>query len=178
LLRQYQVGNPCTRQAGINSGQLVHHYNDCPLILVNSLICSFVLFLLYTLCYALFRDIAHLLSTIHDSRLRFKFLIVALTRPRIVALHAHSPTMAIFVDLGDEDNEPQQDGQPPLWNGLVDANAVKPAPVTAATSSLPGNAGIGHIGHAVGNQREEAHGLAVGEDLNQNSMTQALGCYP
>jgi hypothetical protein len=89
--------------------------------------------------------------------------------------------MAIFVDLGDEDNEPQQDGQPPLWNGLVDANAVKPAPVTAATSSLPGdggNGGIGHIGHAVGNQREEAHGLAVGEDLNQNSMTQALGCYP
>lgn len=85
--------------------------------------------------------------------------------------------MAIFVDLDDEDNEPQQDGQPPLWNGLADAHAVKP-PVTAASSSLPGDGGIGHISHAVGNQHEEVHGLAIEGHLNQNSMTQALGCYP
>jgi hypothetical protein len=86
--------------------------------------------------------------------------------------------MAIFVDLGDEDNESQQDGQPPLWNGLADADAVKPAPITATSSGLSGGGGIGHASHAAGNQREEAHGLAVGEGLNQNSMTQALGCYP
>ena len=88
--------------------------------------------------------------------------------------------MAVFVDLDEEDGEPRQDGQPP-WNGPVDA--VKPVPVlVAAASSIPlgnGNDGVspGTI-NATARQREEAHGLAVRESLNQNSMTQALGCYP
>lgn len=77
--------------------------------------------------------------------------------------------MAVFVDLGDEDNESHQNGQPPLWNCPVDA--LKPVPVTAVSSGLSGNGNTG-------NQREEARGLAVGRALNRSFMTQALGCYP
>ncbi|KAK4241415.1 hypothetical protein C8A03DRAFT_30391 [Achaetomium macrosporum] len=79
--------------------------------------------------------------------------------------------MAVFVDLGEEENDPQQNGHS-LWNGRVDA--VKPVPVTAASCSLPGDSSI----NTTDKQREEAHGLAVRENLNRNSMTQALGCYP
>jgi hypothetical protein len=83
--------------------------------------------------------------------------------------------MAVFVDLGEEDNDPPQDGQP-VWHGPVDA--VKPVPVTAASSGFPVEDGAGSTSNAAGKQPEEAHGLAVGENLNRNSMTQALGCYP
>ncbi|KAK4152912.1 hypothetical protein C8A00DRAFT_15835 [Chaetomidium leptoderma] len=83
--------------------------------------------------------------------------------------------MAVFVDLDEEDNDPRQDGQP-LWNGLVDA--VKPAPGTAASSSLPGDSSISGTSNAADKQREKAHGLAVGENLNWIPMAQALGCYP
>jgi hypothetical protein len=82
--------------------------------------------------------------------------------------------MAVFVDLGEEENDPQQDGRP-LWPSRVDA--VKPMLVTAAVAggSLPGaDSDI----NTPDKQREEAHGLAVRENLNRNSMTQALGCYP
>jgi hypothetical protein len=81
--------------------------------------------------------------------------------------------MAVFVDLDEEDNEPPQDGQP--WNGPIDA--VKPVPVARASLGLSGSGGAS-TSNAAGMQREEAHGPAVGESLNQNSMTQALGCYP
>jgi hypothetical protein len=87
--------------------------------------------------------------------------------------------MAVFVDLGDEDNGPREDGQP-VWNGPVDPLKPVPVPVpvpaaAAASGSLPPD-GI-NAGNT-GKQREEAHGLAVRESLNNNSMTQALGCYP
>ena len=86
--------------------------------------------------------------------------------------------MAVFVDLDEEDGEPRQDGQPP-WTGPV--AAVKPVPVlVAATSSIPlgnGNGGASTV-NAAAKQREEGNGPAVRESLNQNSMTQALGCYP
>lgn len=80
--------------------------------------------------------------------------------------------MAVFVDLGDEDNEPPQDGQP-VWTGSIDP--VKPVPVAAASGSLPA-ADINTSD--TGKRHGEAHGLAVRESLNNNSMTQALGCYP
>ena len=82
--------------------------------------------------------------------------------------------MAVFVDLDEEDHEPPQDGKQP-WNGPIDA--VKPVPLTTASLGLPGSGGTS-TSNAEGKQREEAHGPAVGESLNQNSMTQALGCYP
>ncbi|KAK4104656.1 hypothetical protein N658DRAFT_418362 [Parathielavia hyrcaniae] len=69
--------------------------------------------------------------------------------------------MAVFVDLGEEDGRP-------VWHGPVDA--VKPMPVTAAASNA--------IGEQKQQRREEAQGRAVAENLNRNSMTQALGCYP
>ena len=81
--------------------------------------------------------------------------------------------MAVFVDLDEEDHEPPQDGKP--WNGPIDA--VKPVPATTASLGLPGDGGTSPS-NAAGKQRGEAHGPAVGESLNQNSMTQALGCYP
>lgn len=82
--------------------------------------------------------------------------------------------MAVFVDLGEDDNECPQEGQP-VWNSPIDA--LKPVPVSAAGLSLPGDGGIGP-GNAMWKEREEAHGLAARENPNQNSMTQALGCYP
>ncbi|KAK4127324.1 hypothetical protein N657DRAFT_677958 [Parathielavia appendiculata] len=86
--------------------------------------------------------------------------------------------MAVFVDLGEEDGEPPHNGQP-VWHGLVDA--VKPVPVTAAASSgFPVDGGAGDTRNITGKQQqhEEAQGRAVAENLNRNSMTQALGCYP
>lgn len=83
--------------------------------------------------------------------------------------------MAVFVDLGDEDQDPRQDGQP-VWNGPVDpVKPMPPMPVAAACGSFPAG---GINASDTGNQHEEAHGLAVRESLNNNSMTQALGCYP
>ncbi len=87
--------------------------------------------------------------------------------------------MAVFVDLDEEEGEPRQDGQP-AWNGPVDA--VKPVPVlVAAASSIPLGNGNGGVSPGITNataKREGAHEPAVRESLNQNSMTQALGCYP
>ena len=82
--------------------------------------------------------------------------------------------MAVFVDLSDEENDAQPDGQQP-WNGGP-ADAVKPIPVlvAAAASGISTGDGTG----TETKQREEAHGLVVKETLNQNSTTQALGCYP
>ncbi|KAK3296863.1 uncharacterized protein B0H64DRAFT_372295 [Chaetomium fimeti] len=82
--------------------------------------------------------------------------------------------MAVFVDLGEDDSESPQDNQP-MWNGVVDA--VKPVPIPAASLGLPGDGGVG-TGNVAWNTQEEAHGIAARENPNQNSMTQALGCYP
>jgi hypothetical protein len=82
--------------------------------------------------------------------------------------------MAVFVDLGDEDNDPPQDGQP-VWTGPVDPVKPVPVPVAAASGSLPAD---GIRPGDTGKQHEAAPGLAVRESLNNNSMTQALGCYP
>jgi hypothetical protein len=82
--------------------------------------------------------------------------------------------MAVFVDLGEDDSESPQDNQP-MWNGVVDA--VKPVPIPAASLGLPGDGGVG-AGNVAWNTQEEAHGIAARENPNQNSMTQALGCYP
>ncbi|KAK1760542.1 hypothetical protein QBC47DRAFT_367434 [Echria macrotheca] len=68
--------------------------------------------------------------------------------------------MAVFVDLDEEEDEKRQNGQLPL-------DAVKAAAVTEVVASK-----------GTGKDREEAHGLAVRDDPNRNSMTQALGCYP
>ncbi|KAK3326355.1 hypothetical protein B0H66DRAFT_550738 [Apodospora peruviana] len=91
--------------------------------------------------------------------------------------------MAVFVDLDDEDIDPPQDGQPPRWNGTTKAidDAVKAAAKAAAAirpnvvnGMLPNDVGSG-----IGSGSEEApNGLAVRENPNWNSMTQALGCYP
>jgi hypothetical protein len=83
--------------------------------------------------------------------------------------------MAIFVDLGEEDDESHQEGQQP-WSGPIDA--VKPVPVAAASIHLPGDSGFGIPGHAADRRHEHAHEPAARQNLNQNSMTQALGCYP
>lgn len=85
--------------------------------------------------------------------------------------------MAIFVDLGEEENEneSQQNGQQP-WHGPVDA--VKPVPMTAAGIHLPGDGSFGSPGHAADRQHKEACEPAARENPNRNSMTQALGCYP
>jgi len=82
--------------------------------------------------------------------------------------------MAVFVDLGEDDNESPQEGQP-MWNGPIDA--LKPVPVSTAGLSFSSDGGIG-TGNATKKEGEEAHGLAPRENPNQNSMTQALGCYP
>ncbi|KAL2138008.1 hypothetical protein VTI28DRAFT_7668 [Corynascus sepedonium] len=83
--------------------------------------------------------------------------------------------MAVFVNLEAEDSDAPQDAKP-QWHGPVDA--VKPLPVTTASSSLLGERVTNSTNNAVGKQYEEAHEPATGEDLNRNSMTQALGCYP
>jgi hypothetical protein len=82
--------------------------------------------------------------------------------------------MAVFVDLGEDDNESPQDSQP-MWNGPIDV--VKPVPIPAASLGLPRDGGI-DAGNVAWKTHEEAHGLAARENPNQNSMTQALGCYP
>jgi len=82
--------------------------------------------------------------------------------------------MAVFVDLGEEDGEPPQDGKP-QWHGI---DALKPVPASAASLGVPGDGVTGIHGNALVKQHEEARGLAVEENHNQNSMTQALGCYP
>jgi hypothetical protein len=74
--------------------------------------------------------------------------------------------MAVFVDLGEEENEPPQRGQP-LLNGQAENG-----------SGNDNKARSTSIGSDIGNRREEAHELAVKEIPNRNSMTQALGCYP
>jgi len=83
--------------------------------------------------------------------------------------------MAVFVNLEAEDSDAPQDAKP-QWHGPVDA--VKPLPVTTASLSLLGERVTNSTNNAVGKQYEEAHEPATGEDLNRNSMTQALGCYP
>jgi hypothetical protein len=51
--------------------------------------------------------------------------------------------------------------------------------LVAAASSIPLGNGSGSAVDAAGRQQhEQDQGLAVRENLNQNSMTQALGCYP
>ena len=72
--------------------------------------------------------------------------------------------MAVFVDLDDDDVDPPP--QPglfkPIWNGDIGHNATT---TTAATEDKD-------------TSRKEAHEIAVRENLNQNSTTEALGCYP
>lgn len=82
--------------------------------------------------------------------------------------------MAVFVDLGDEDNAPPQDGQPP-WTGRVDPE--KPVPASAATRDGPGPATANNA-DMMAKTPPGAHGLAVRDNPNRNSMTLALGCYP
>ncbi|AEO63468.1 256ac23a-9a33-4183-9ee1-fb480e5b72b6 [Thermothielavioides terrestris] len=83
--------------------------------------------------------------------------------------------MAVFVDLGDEDNVPSQNGSS-LWNGQVDP--TKSVQMAGPGGTAPGGGGTNAHTDTADNQPEQAHGLAVRENLNRNSMTQALGCYP
>lgn len=89
--------------------------------------------------------------------------------------------MAVFVDLGEEETEPQQDGQT-IWKSWVVAVSSASAPAPDGSGS-PERSPNNH-NHSQNDrtddskQREEAHGLAVEENPNRNSTTQALGCYP
>lgn len=80
--------------------------------------------------------------------------------------------MAVFVDLGEDDDEPSQSG-PALWNGLVDV--AKPVLATSTSDGLQGGAGKVIQPDTAGRQREDA---TIAANLNRNSMTRALGCYP
>ena len=63
--------------------------------------------------------------------------------------------MAVFVDLDDDDVDPPP--RPglfkPIWTGDIGTEDKDTS-------------------------RKEAHEIAVRENLNQNSTTEALGCYP
>ncbi|KXX76924.1 hypothetical protein MMYC01_208099 [Madurella mycetomatis] len=89
--------------------------------------------------------------------------------------------MAVFVDLGGEETEPPQDGQT-VWKDWVAALSSACAPAPDGSGS-PERSPSNH-NHSQNDktddskQREEAHGLAVEENPNRNSTTQALGCYP
>lgn len=67
--------------------------------------------------------------------------------------------MALFVELDDHDVEQPPAGKP-VWRREDQASARATMPVRSW------------------NGRGEAHGRAVWENPNQNSMTEALGCYP
>ncbi|KAL2191947.1 hypothetical protein L209DRAFT_761532 [Thermothelomyces heterothallicus CBS 203.75] len=83
--------------------------------------------------------------------------------------------MAVFVNLESEDSGVSRDGKP-QWPNPVDA--VKQFPASTASSGPPAGSATSSADNAVGKQHEEAHEPAAGEDPNQNSMAQALGCYP
>jgi hypothetical protein len=82
--------------------------------------------------------------------------------------------MAVFVDLDEEENGAQRNGDRP-WNGRVDA--VKPHPATVAIrDSETGD--VVNISADAANQRS-GHESVAREDPNQNkAVTRALGCYP
>ena len=73
--------------------------------------------------------------------------------------------MAVFVDLDDDDVDPPP--QPglfkPIWNGTLNGHNNATAPSVLEKDK---------------DDRKEAHEFAVRENLNQNSTTEALGCYP
>ncbi|KAK3944078.1 hypothetical protein QBC46DRAFT_375260 [Diplogelasinospora grovesii] len=73
--------------------------------------------------------------------------------------------MAVFIDLEDDEIEPPNDAQPSCCNGI---DAIKVSAIAANADEVIG----------MGEDREEAHELAVRENPNRNSMTEALGCYP
>lgn len=75
--------------------------------------------------------------------------------------------MAVFVELDDDDVELPQQGGKPIWEGIL--------PSRLAASSETGTDPSQDEGHD-----REAHDAAVAEhpDINRNSMTEALGCYP
>ncbi|KAL1840479.1 hypothetical protein VTJ49DRAFT_431 [Mycothermus thermophilus] len=94
--------------------------------------------------------------------------------------------MAVFVDLGEDESDIQQQGAQPLRNGNLDA-------VMAAGIELlsDGNLGLGLPGQRPAANRlddtnpnsdpdadADADGVPVRENPNRNAMTQALGCYP
>jgi hypothetical protein len=70
--------------------------------------------------------------------------------------------MAVFVDFEEEEIEPPQDGQPPLWREAA----------TATDWSARGTE------NDAGEQHGEAQRPKVREDANKTSVTKALGCYP
>ena len=82
--------------------------------------------------------------------------------------------MAVFVDLDEEENGTQRNGDRP-WNGCVDA--VKPHPATVAVrDSETGD--IVNISADAANRRN-GHESAGRENPNQDkAVTRALGCYP
>lgn len=89
--------------------------------------------------------------------------------------------MAVFVDLGEEENDPPKDRLPEWKSRIVAINATA-APAANGGGSIGSSDGdqsqTGDGGNTTGKQREEAHELAVRENPNRNSTTQALGCYP
>lgn len=66
--------------------------------------------------------------------------------------------MALFVDLDDEVEPPQQGGKP-VWNGRVDAEEEE------------------EQDDACDREAHESEVMYV-PNPNRNSMTEALGCYP
>lgn len=78
--------------------------------------------------------------------------------------------MVVFVDLDEDGRDPPHlEGGRLVWSGAPS----QPAGV-ATDASQPPDAGTGQ---AVGEEME-AHEPPVAEYPNQNSMTEALGCYP
>jgi len=83
--------------------------------------------------------------------------------------------MAVFVDLEEEDVDPPLDvQQTAAWNGGIDAIKSRTTAVDRNSGNIVGN---GDNKQEVQGE-EAAHGPAVRENPNRNSMTQALGCYP
>lgn len=77
--------------------------------------------------------------------------------------------MAVFVDLDDDDVDPLP--QPglfkPIWNGAATGPGHHRSNAAAPSATEKDK-----------DHRKEAHEFAVRENLNQNSTTEALGCYP
>jgi hypothetical protein len=75
--------------------------------------------------------------------------------------------MAVFVELDDDDVELPQQGDKPIWEGLLPSRL---APSNGTDTDPSQDEG----------QDREAHDAAVAEhpDINRNPITEALGCYP
>ncbi|KAL2152571.1 hypothetical protein VTH82DRAFT_5755 [Thermothelomyces myriococcoides] len=85
--------------------------------------------------------------------------------------------MAVFVNLVSEDDRPSHDRKP-QWPSPVDASTTAGLGQPAGGAASKADNAVGQQQQQQQQQHERAREPAAEEDPNQNSMTQALGCYP